>query len=332
MKRRLLALILVLCLMLSMFSGCGKKEENTVAKTYLDLAEDFINEKDYDSAVEILQQGLDATGDKDVAEMLEKAILLQVNGTSDTDDNRESKDKESIPPSSTSTDNTNTNTDSINAVVTHSADDIAYLNSFLSVFAAQQFGSPDGSFTNQDLLSFAYLYCMLYEPESIQWDTEGYPIEYAQEVLPAARVDAVLQYFFNRTITHPTSEQWVIENWAYYDSPNSNYRFVCADGGYFGYVAIIDSIDQTQTSLYEVQFTIYEVNADVYYGNGEAVDSYFHLTTEEAAQHADLSYFLSGVATLGYRTLADDPRDYYVHSYQTWILNARPDVYEYEEP
>ena len=49
-----------------------------MAKTYLDLAEDFIDKEDYDSAVEILQKGLDATGDKDISKKLEQVLLDQV--------------------------------------------------------------------------------------------------------------------------------------------------------------------------------------------------------------------------------------------------------------
>jgi len=75
--------LLIITTFILLLSGCGSKsDKTTVAETYLDLAQDYLDEENYDSAVSILQKGLDATGDKKIAELLEEVLVLQIDAES----------------------------------------------------------------------------------------------------------------------------------------------------------------------------------------------------------------------------------------------------------
>lgn len=99
MKKRLSVRPLFLCIIVFAFllSGCGKKEEvKTVASTYINLAQDFLEDEDYDSAVNILQKGLDVTGDDDIATLLQEAILLQMESQENTNEVIEAENQEPV--------------------------------------------------------------------------------------------------------------------------------------------------------------------------------------------------------------------------------------------
>ena len=75
-----ICLLMVFMLTLVMV-GCGSKETepaSSAAGTYLDMAQDFINKGDYESAINVLQKGYDTTGDEALNKAMQEAIAAQV--------------------------------------------------------------------------------------------------------------------------------------------------------------------------------------------------------------------------------------------------------------
>ena len=68
--------IAIILLMFLFLSGCNKTSKS--ANVYIEMAQDFIDEGDYDSAVEVLQKGFDTTGDDEIAAMLLETIAMQL--------------------------------------------------------------------------------------------------------------------------------------------------------------------------------------------------------------------------------------------------------------
>lgn len=110
---------------------------------------------------------------------------------------------------------------------------------FLSNFSEQGFRdySDDGSeSTAARLVEFAYLYNCLNSPSYVGdfHDNTGYYC-----TLEASRVDSTLQYFFGKSVTHPTSDHPLGDYYAY---SNGTYLFPAATGDFYGYLSIIDSL------------------------------------------------------------------------------------------
>lgn len=74
MKKRLIYVMILISLILSALSGCGKKED-FAADVYLDIAQGYVDEGDYSSAVDALKKGYEATKDNRIAAMIAELVI-----------------------------------------------------------------------------------------------------------------------------------------------------------------------------------------------------------------------------------------------------------------
>ena len=106
MKKRLMSILLLSALMMCALAGCGPAEaghtptesENavSVADTYREMAQDFLDRGDYDAAVSILEKGIAATGDAGLADMLKEALALQL-GSEPASEGGQSSASDEVP-------------------------------------------------------------------------------------------------------------------------------------------------------------------------------------------------------------------------------------------
>lgn len=184
-------------------------------------------------------------------------------------------------------------------------------NLFLSNFSEQCFGNyPTGDAQSQTIqfITFAYLYNSINASDRISVMHDDVDYYYAIE---ASRVDSTLQYFFGSSLTHPTGNQSISNSITYYDG---YYLFPAADGEYYGYLSIIDSLYLNEDNTYTAGFSVYSFSPDVYY-NSDSLYSYYAFSASQASQCADLSYRYSGEAVLDVQTGGDGSISYRLRSY-----------------
>lgn len=184
-------------------------------------------------------------------------------------------------------------------------------NLFLSNFSEQSFRNySDGGSqsTAARLVEFAYLYNCLNSPSYVgdSHDDTGYYC-----TLEASRVDSALQYFFGKSVTHPTSDQPLGDYYAY---SNGTYLFPAALGDFYGYLSIIDSLYLNEDNTYTAGFSVYSFSPDVYY-SGDSLTPYYAFSASQASQCADLSYRYSGEAVLDVQTGGDGSVSYRLRRY-----------------
>lgn len=80
MRKRYIALILAIIATISCLCGCKNKEDTSAAGAYLDMAQTFIDNNDYASAMEILQKGFAETKDSRIA-----VLIAELSATTPTD-------------------------------------------------------------------------------------------------------------------------------------------------------------------------------------------------------------------------------------------------------
>ena len=68
--KKLFALILALVMVLTSLSACGKKDDTSTADTYLSMAQELLDKKDFDSALDILNKGFSETNDPRISEKM----------------------------------------------------------------------------------------------------------------------------------------------------------------------------------------------------------------------------------------------------------------------
>ena len=68
--KKLFALILALVMVLTSLSACGKKDDTSTADTYLSMAQELLDKKDFDSALDILNKGFSVTNDPRISEKM----------------------------------------------------------------------------------------------------------------------------------------------------------------------------------------------------------------------------------------------------------------------
>lgn len=94
MKKRPLSAFIIVVILLTLLVACGKEgSPSQAADVYLEMAQDYIDKSDYDSAAEVLQKGLDATGNEQIAALLKEVLALQLSQSN----------SDSLAPDNTST-------------------------------------------------------------------------------------------------------------------------------------------------------------------------------------------------------------------------------------
>lgn len=73
--KKLLAFLMAL--ILTFMAGCSQSGSNSAAEIYMEKAQKYVDEKNYAAAIDILQLGLEATGDDSIAEALAEVIEFQ---------------------------------------------------------------------------------------------------------------------------------------------------------------------------------------------------------------------------------------------------------------
>lgn len=68
-------LVLLLAFLLSLTTACSK---NDAADAYIEMAQDYVDESNYDAAIEVLEKGMSSVGSKKIEKMLNEVIELQL--------------------------------------------------------------------------------------------------------------------------------------------------------------------------------------------------------------------------------------------------------------
>ena len=76
MKKHFHRLVCIILCSIILFSGCTKSSDDLV-NTYLDLAQSYINDSDYDAAISILEKASKASDNAEIQKLLNQALLLQ---------------------------------------------------------------------------------------------------------------------------------------------------------------------------------------------------------------------------------------------------------------
>lgn len=77
---KLLCLFLCTILLCSIFSGCSnsnQENENSTAQAYLDMAQEYIADGNYTSAIDVLKKGYSSTGDERINALLQDLLASQ---------------------------------------------------------------------------------------------------------------------------------------------------------------------------------------------------------------------------------------------------------------
>lgn len=79
MKR--IGLIIIVYMLLISIIGCDNN--SSAEQVYIDMAQEYIDGSDYDSAVDILQKGIDSTGSSKLSDMLKNILEIQMGESTD---------------------------------------------------------------------------------------------------------------------------------------------------------------------------------------------------------------------------------------------------------
>ena len=83
MKNKSISILFVLLLtfILVFTTGCNNNNNNNnnnTASVYIEMAQDYINEGNYEAAIEVLEKGMSSTGSTKIEELLKEVIALQL--------------------------------------------------------------------------------------------------------------------------------------------------------------------------------------------------------------------------------------------------------------
>ena len=174
-------------------------------------------------------------------------------------------------------------------------------NLFLSNFSEQGFSGYDRSTPDSTLVQFAFTYNRINQPERITHNSSDYTMR-----ISSANIDSTLNYFFGKTVPHPSTTAWIsYQNGEYYEDEGG--------GEYCGYFTVVDSLDRQADGTYCASFTVYEWPWEIY-ENG-ALSNYYHYSAQQAAGDGNLSRCYTGSAVLQATTRSDGVLSFYLREY-----------------
>ena len=75
--QKFICAIMCVALLASLLAGCGSAKQDSTVSAYLDMAQDYLDEGDYASALDVLQKGLEKTNDTKLAMKIAEVAALQ---------------------------------------------------------------------------------------------------------------------------------------------------------------------------------------------------------------------------------------------------------------
>lgn len=313
--KTVLPLLLILCLL----TACSSESKGTesLASSYLTIAQNYIDQGDLQAAKDTLVEGFQLTNDPDIAVMLAQ---LQTDGTADETPTTETPVTEA-PTTEAPTTEAPTEAPTIEASTTEeetarvgnsgdltrdfTSTDWYRINLFLSNFSELGFSTLNHN-DAYSLVNFAYLHTSINNPNALDYVSGA-----SSYLMSTSHTDQTLYRFFghtvehgNHTITYPSGYTNTIEY-----SP-AGYYFPPASGEFNGYLTIIDSMYDRGDGTYNVYFDVYSLDYDLYYSYGISSD-YYYLTADDVYYTNELTYCYSGQAVV---------RDYDGGSYQSYQL------------
>lgn len=114
MKQKIILLLIVVTIIFSILCSCGKSTNTSTADTYLSMAEDFVAQGNYSSAIDILQKGFSETKDERIAVMIAEIASKNTESNDQSaptiPDNSESASAPTLPNNTESTSTTEATT------------------------------------------------------------------------------------------------------------------------------------------------------------------------------------------------------------------------------
>ena len=324
MERRSILLCFIIVLMFAMVACGNVGDEISAADAYLEAAQKLIDDGAIDSAIAILEKGIDETGDDALIDMRNLVQKLTASQPTATTQPIETMDEISVPETQEDTaelaqsedefDTIEENTESVDDAIAEeeeetfalSKDNQQRINIFLSNFAEQcfvEYPVADDYF----LLQFAYTYSQINSPGLISYT------DYSA-CMSKSDVDSILNRFFGKTVvpsdnsmifSHPMSPEDSIAYGA------NTYEFVAATGEFRGYVAIVYDMEKNSNGTYDVLFDIYTTESD-------SLSKYYEMTAEEAERSNGLSLYQHGSATVKDYTRPNGKETYQLISYSVY--------------
>lgn len=312
--KKITVFVLALFLCIScLLSGCDSllKEDTNQDDVYISLAQGFLDKGDNDSAIEILEEGFEITGSKEIETLLTalRAVQAQTDAATLPPETQPAQTQPAntepamiqptpITPSTVPPAQTPTQAPSANLL---SSKNQKKVNIFLSNFAEQGFEKYPAD--DHAMLNFGYIFCKYNKQEYLYSAGEYYCVD-------KKHMDTVLKDYFGKTVS--PSDSFTVFYGKYnndiitYDA--GTYSFEMADGEFSEYVAIANYMESNGDGTYTVDFDIYAAYEGL-------ENSYYSLTASEAENSSKLEWHTSGLAVIQEHTRSTGVESYILLKY-----------------
>ena len=318
--KRVLCAVLFAALLISM-AGCDLLERNSVAEeesdavveSYCSSAQRLIDSGNYEGASEVLQEGIEKTGDVKLKRMLKKVeqqLTKEEESTSTTDAIISPPTTEvpeiltTEPPATEAPAEPEATQSPEPKPTTVKLSDVQKrVNVFLSNFAEAHFDTYPC--TKYQMLSFAYTHTLLNDDGAIRYNTQN---AYISE----KSVNDILYKYFGISYGKNGAPDVYYNDTQYgndyisYDG--DNYYYILAAGESYGLIAIANNMTCNSDGIYTVKYDVYSL-VDLW---DDEASNYYGYTAKQASNSLKLNYCYSGVARIKDYTRPNGSQSYHL--------------------
>ena len=312
--KKILSVILLVVMML-MAAGCdggsmelggnyfGAQQNNVAVDSYRYAAQSMIDVGNYEEAAKILQEGVEQTGNEELAKMLEEVngIIQDATETQNPDDITEAIPTE--PPVTETPTEVPTEPETQPQSTPIKLSNVQRrINVFLSNFTESFFDTYPC--TKYEMVSFAYSHARINNDGKVYYGSREYYISETD-------VNDILYKYFGITYPQDAAPDAISYTTQYgtetirYDG--DYYYFPAADGEGYSYLSIATEMVRNSDGSYTVKYDAYSL-VDFW---EDDTNNYYGYSAEQARNSIKLDYMYSGVARV-----KDYTRTNGVESYQ----------------
>ena len=310
--KRVLSIILLTVMMLTI-TGCemtggdifGAQQGDPVVESFRLSAQRLIDAGNYEGAAEVLKEGIDQTGSKELEQMLTEVNEKLENAEATEQPTQVATEPLEVMPTEPTTEPPTepvaTQPPTPQSTPVSLSGIQRRINVFLSNFAETHFGTYPCE--KHDMICFAFSHALLNNDGKINYaNSEAYMSE--------KTVNNILFKYFG--VTYATNSNpdtlYGISNYDYVRYDGSNYYIPAAAGECYGYVAIAKEMRRNSDGTYTVKYDVYSL-ADMW---EDDTNNYYNYTAQQARNSIKLDYCYSGVAIVKDYTRSDGNQSYHL--------------------